>query len=141
MARTPSTAVAVLGDAHRPQQDGRVGRGVLVDEGLDLLEGEPRGEQVVERLRVEGGDQLVPPLGVGLDEARSTAPLDEQLERGVGEGDVAPGTHRDVQVAHLGAEQCRLEVRRHPVAVEPWFEVRVDHHHPTPLGGPGTGTS
>ena len=107
---------AVLGDAHRPQQDGGVGRRVLVDELLDLGPGQPGlVEQLVERTVVEVGDQLVPPVGVGGDEGLvDRTPLDQQLERGAGEGHVATGPHRHVQVAHLRAEQGRLGVGRAP---------------------------
>ena len=60
-------------------------------------------------------------------------PLDQLLEHGVGERDVAAGTDRHVEVAHLGAEEERLDGGRHPVALEAGLEVRVDHDDPQPV--------
>ncbi len=59
--------------------------------------------------------------------AESTcAPFDEHLQHGVPEGDVAARSHRDVEVADLGAEHGGLRRGRDPVAVEAGLEVRVD---------------
>ena len=89
------------------------------------------------------GDELVPALGVRGDErVVHGAPLDEALDHRVGEGDVAPGTHRHVQVAQLRAEHRRLDRRRHPVLLEPWLQVRVDDHDLRAAAPwPGRGTS
>ena len=51
----------------------------------------PLREQARSSATVEVADELVPALGVGGDEGRSTAPRSiRRLEHGVGEGDVAP---------------------------------------------------
>ena len=68
--------VAVLGDAHRPHVHRAAGAGQLVDEGVErgaVDTGEP--QQVVERLRVQGGAHLGEARRCGPPRRRSsTAP-------------------------------------------------------------------
>ena len=144
MPRTPSAALAcwVMPIDHSSTAD--PAPGVLVDERLELHRAEPRvGQQLLEGLLVEGGDELVPPLGVGGDERLvDVPPGDEALQHGVGQGDVTARADRHVEVAHPGAEERRLGARRHPVALEPRLQVGVHHDHAgATASGPRRGTS
>ena len=67
------------------------GRGVEVDEGVELDAVDAgRGEQLVEGLAVERGDELVPAFGVRGDERLVERTSGAQtLQHQVGEGDVA----------------------------------------------------
>ena len=139
--------VAVLGDAHRPQQDGRAGRRRTRRRSASTWarrRGRPAASRSSSGWRVERRRPARPSPSVWASmKASSTAPRSmSSLQRGVGEGHVAAGPHRHVEVAHLRAEQRRLGVRRHPVALEPGLEVRVDHDDPGARAAwPGRGTS
>jgi hypothetical protein len=121
--------VTVLRDAHRPEQDRRARRRVLVGEGIELGPTHTGlSTQVIQILDCERGHDIRPPDRVGVDEGLvgGTA-LDEHLQESIGQGHVATGPHRDVQVAHLGAEHGGLGVRATVRSTQ--LEIGIDHDH------------
>ena len=118
----------VLGDAHRPHQHGRARRPVQPGEASHVGTRRPgRQLELVERLAVELGDELVEAGRVRADELTIDGLLREQLlQDAVEERDVPAHVHAEELVGHLRAEQGALDVARHPVAVEAGLAKRVD---------------
>ncbi len=132
-------AVGVLGDPHAPDEHRRprARRTARRSARTWRRRRRRRASSVARSSAGEVGRQLVPALGVGGDPVVvDRIALDEALQHGVGEGDVALRPDRHVEVAQLGAEQRRLGVRRHPVALQARLQVRVDDDDPgAPLAG------
>ena len=98
--------VAVLGDPHRPADDGRVGVAEHLRRLLDLCAGQPGG--LLDGHPVELADVLGPLLEarrVPLDEVVVDAvPLEQQRPDRLQQGQVAVDPDRQVQVLEVGAE-------------------------------------
>ncbi len=91
----------------------------------------------VERLVLELGEEPVEPGGVFVDEAPVDPTAREQLlQHAVDECDITAGVDREELVGDLRPEQRALDVRRHPVTLEPGLAQRIHDRDPrAPLLG------
>ncbi len=131
-------AAHVLGDAHRPHEDGRAGLGVHVREARDVLDGRARpAGKVVQRPVGERGLELLPAGGVlGKESVVGQAFVREHLEGARQERDIATGADGEEVGRDAGPEDRAFGVGGHPVALEARLAHGVDDRDPgAPLAG------
>ena len=123
--------VGVVGDAHRPGEDGV---SCLRVEGTDLGDGGPvYSGQFDDIVPVQGGEVVpvgLPTLGVGGDEGLvHRSGLDDVLGEPGEEGDVPSDMRLEIMVGDLGAEEEAAGIGGDFEADQPGLFEGVDHHH------------
>ena len=124
-------AVRVLGEAHRPDEDGLRPVDEQLREGFDAdrassplsaVDGLP-----VALARVRGAPRRTRRCARRRSPGRCRPPLEQGLQHADEEGQVAAGVDVEPVVGQRGAEEGAARDRRHPVARQARFAQRIHH--------------